>query len=99
MAMTKVAELQYGGDDVWGEIDNLGGAERFRFSLRLLQRITGLSRDAIINAKHELARRKIVELTAVKGEKGCLEADILMPNPEFVVKVTPADEGYCHVEF
>ena len=40
------------GDDLIGAIDNMGGDERFRFTIRGLCHQTGLAHQAVIKAKH-----------------------------------------------
>jgi len=84
--------------DVWGSIANMGDEERFRFSLDSLQRQTGLSRQAAIDAKPQLKKRKIVNWTGAKEGSGSHEADILYPNEDFLVRVIPASQGCVFLE-
>jgi hypothetical protein len=99
--LTKAAQEQGIQPDaeVWGEIANMGDYKRFRFSLARLERITGLSRDALVGAKRELASRKIIKWSRDLRKDGGWDADILMPSENFTVAITPAGEGRCFVRF
>lgn len=104
MALRKTVIEQDGmadmdADDVWGTIANMGDEDRFRFSLERLERDTGLSRPAIVNAKRELASHGIVQWSSHQWDDGGNATDTLAPNPNFVVTVQPAEEGRCYVEF
>ena len=48
-------------EDVMSMIDNFGGEDRFRFSLKCLTKQTGLSRDSAVEAKRFLHRHGIVQ--------------------------------------
>ena len=72
----------------------MGGDDRFRFSLTYLTKETGLTRDSVISAKRWLYRHKIIRW---KGD--LTVTDVLVPNWDFAVVVTPADHGHCWVGF
>ena len=78
-------------DEFWGSLDNMGGEDRFRFSLDRIERDTGLHRGSIVDAKRRLAGLGIVEWKATDT------ADVLFPRDAFRVVVTPASEGCCFV--
>jgi hypothetical protein len=88
-------------DDVQGSIDNMGGEDRWRFSLDSLTRQTGLTRETVVAAKRLLNHRcGIVELTTDEPVPGRgTPADMLIPRWDFRAVVTPAAEGYVRVAF
>lgn len=94
-----VVEEELDSDDFWGSIENLGGCDRFQFSLDELQHKTGLSRPSIIGAKHALHRRGIIEWIANQRRNGADDTDILEPSRSFTVTIKPAGEGRCYVQF
>ena len=99
-ALKKAVEDQEGetdDDEFWGSLDNMGGEDRFRFSLDRLQADTALHRESIVDAKRRLADLGIVEWIGTRS--GADGADILYPNQSFRVVVTPASEGCCHISF
>ena len=69
-------------------------AERFRLSLRYLQGLTGLRRDAIIKAKDTLHHHRIINWSGGDGR-----ADTLPPNWRFAVVETPAGNGRVFLDF
>jgi hypothetical protein len=81
--------------DTWGSIENLGGEDRFAFSLSRLVRETGLTRESLVAAKRELAQHKIIAWRDNTDGR----ADILWPSEDFRVIVTPAGEGRCYLAF
>ncbi len=85
--------------DVWGSIANMGCEDRFRFSLESLQRQTGLTRQAAVDAKRQLSKAKIVKWTGAAERSGSQEADVLYPNEDFQVREIPASQGRCFLEF
>lgn len=86
-------------DDIIGSIENLGGDDRFGFSLTDLVKQTGLTRGSIVKGKRWLHRAGIIEWTEHKNEHGGNERDTLGPNWGFRVVVTPAGDGRCYVAF
>jgi len=97
-ALRKTVEDQEGetnDDDFWGSLDNMGGEDRFRFSLHCLEHVTGLHRESIVDAKRRLASLKIVHWF-----DGDDRGQLLVPNTRFRVVVTPASEkGRVFLEF
>ncbi|MDB5344369.1 MAG: hypothetical protein JWP89_2746 [Schlesneria sp.] len=66
----------------WSELETVKrlemlGSDRFGFSISLLQRRTGLSRDSIIAARHRLAALKMV---CAREGVGHQDSTILIPN-------------------
>lgn len=95
-ALKKAIEDQEGetnNDDFWGSLDNMGGEDRFRFSLDHLQKETGLSRPAIVDAKQKLAKLRMIEWRA------SVTSDVLMPCERFRVRLTPVSPGRVFIEF
>jgi hypothetical protein len=86
-------------EDFWGLLDNMGGHERFRFSLVNIQRQTGLTSSSIVQAKRELKRRKIIDWIGPDRKEGSTSADILWPSSEFQVTVKEAGNNTCYVSF
>jgi hypothetical protein len=86
-------------DNYWLSICEMGGEDRFRFSLAELRKETGLSRHAVIQAKRKLFGHGIIELQSDTRDDGGDAKDILMPSDDFCVTITPAGEGQCYVEF
>ncbi len=101
-AMKAAIERQDGkgldADDFWASLDNIGGADKFRFSLKSLKSETGLSRPAIVDAKRQLASLGIVERIRNTRDGGD-DTDVLFPNQAFRVVVTPKSEGTCTLTF
>lgn len=85
-------------DDFWGSLDNMGGEDRFQFSLDRLERETGLSRPAVVDAKRQLANLGIVEWIRNTRDGGD-DTDVLFPNQAFRVVATPKSEGTCTLTF
>lgn len=83
-------------EEMMGAIDNLGGSERFRFSLDELTRLTGLTRESVVSAKRGLCQHRLVIWTRVDGHQG---ADYLAPDHEFRVVQTPATPGNFWLTF
>jgi hypothetical protein len=93
-------------DDVEASIENMGGDDRFQFSLKWLTEQTGLTHDSVTTAKRLLNHRfGIVQWQGTldgrrPAKKGTIiERDLLVPNWDFRVLVTPASEGRCQVAF
>jgi len=87
-------------DDIIGSIENLGGDDRFEFSLDDLTAQTGLTRDSVVRAKHWLYHQGIVAWSGREPTKGeSTPTDILAANWGFRVVVTPAGDGRCYVAF
>ncbi len=101
-AMKAAIERQDGkgvdADDFWGSLDNMGGADKFRFSLKSLRSETGLSRPAIVDAKRRLASLGIVEWIRNTRDGGD-DTDVLFPNQACRVVVTPKSDGTCTLTF
>ena len=96
-ALKKAAEgeddLEAADDWFWLHLENLGGEDRFRFSLDLIERETGLHRETIVDAKRLLAKLGIIKWTATDT------ADVLFPREAFRVVETPAPEGRVFIAF
>ncbi len=87
-------------DDMIGSIENMGGDERFRFSLRMLKERTGLSRNSIRNGVRLLRNAGVIVWAAGgTGNNGEPRPSILLPNWNFGVLVTPAGQGRCYLAF
>jgi hypothetical protein len=89
-------------EELFGEVSNMGweGEGRFRFSRRYLTAQTGLTKNAIVAAKRRLRQLGIIDWTAGEDqENGGTGCDLLMPNWDFRVVVTPAGEGRCYINF
>jgi hypothetical protein len=103
MMLTAVVEEQDGNgtcaDDLTGSIDNLGGDDRFRFSLAYLQEKTGLSRESAVDGKLWLNRAKIIRRQVCRAEDGGRESDLLVPNMEFHIMQVPAPQGGVFLRF
>jgi hypothetical protein len=95
---TLVCEWQ---DDFRDRLDNMGGDDRFRFSLDWLTERTGLHRESVIQAKRLLNHRfGILKWVGTKPTPGVnTESHLLVPNWEFRVVVKPAGEGRCTLAF
>ena len=93
-------DADYGADEeLIGAIDNLGGDDRFQFSLGWLAQQTGLTRGSVVAGKRCLHARKVVGWTGGRGEDGAAAPDLLVPNWDFRVVVTPASNETCWVAF
>jgi hypothetical protein len=88
-------------DDVQGSIDNMGGDDRWRFSLACLMGQTGLTHDSVTKAKRLLNHHYgIVHWSGAPPTRGQdTPTDILCPNWDFRVIDTPASEGRCWLAF
>ena len=97
-AMKSAIERQDGtgldAEDFWGSLENMGGEDRFRFSIDRLERETGLHRESVVDAKRRLASLKMVDWL-----EGNERGQLLIPNKAFRVVVTPASEGRCFIAF
>ena len=82
-------------------IENIGGQERFKFSLKNLTEQTGLSRETVVSAKRLLNHQfGILRWFGRPPEKGVgTPTDYLGPNHEFRVIVTPVTETTCKISF
>ena len=83
-----------GPDSLLDMVMMYGAEERFRWSITALEKLTGLSPHSVIAAKKTLKRIGIIDWT---GDSGT--ADLLVPDFDFRVSVTPADEGRCTIRF
>jgi hypothetical protein len=89
-----------GQDDVVGAIDNMGGANRFEFSLAYLMKETGLSRESVVLGKRWLAKHGIVRWYGGKGDDGAEVRHKLTPNlSTFRVIATPTSDQKCYLDF
>ena len=87
-------------EDFAAMIENVGGDQRFEFSLDRLVRQTGLSRDSVVTAKRFLCRHGVVEWEGNTPKPGQnTDVDRLVPNWAFRVVVTPASPGKCFLGF
>ncbi len=88
-------------EELAGAIDNMGGDERFRFSLEWLTEQTGLDHKSVTKAKRLLNHKYgIVRWRGAEVKKGeATETDLLLPNWDFRVVVTPAQNGGCFLAF
>lgn len=84
-------------DEFWLQLGNFGDENHFLFSLRNLQQLTGLSKHAIIDAKHSLHRWGFVEHRGRKRDDGGDDTDLLFPSERFVVLHTPVEPGRCYL--
>ena len=82
-----------------GEIEEIGNEDRFRFSLCDLMEHTGLSREGVVAGKHSLMRYGIVNWSGGKDKHGGQRTDSIAPNWNFRVRVRPASEGSCWIDF
>lgn len=87
------------GDDLWGSISNLGGEDRFKFSLVQLEQLTGLDHKSIISAKRELKRRGIIQWYGPQRADGGNDVHMLYPDETFRVVVKPLENNRCIVSF
>jgi hypothetical protein len=88
-------------DNFEGSLDNMGGEDRFRFSLTWLTSQTGLTHDSVVKAKRLLNHRfGIVRWAGTQISPGRdTPTDQLIPNWDFRVVVTPASEGHIYLAF
>lgn len=70
----------------WDTYDDLGGDDRFKWSLNEIQEQTGLSRPSIIEAKASLKRRGVIKWRGSPGSK-----DTIAPNERLRVLSTPVE--------
>jgi hypothetical protein len=103
MTLRAAAEQQDGHgmdvEDIEGAIENMGGDERFCFRLAVELSRIGLSRDGAIQGKRELDRLGIIRITSGDRDDGGTPCDLLVPNSDFRVVVTPVPHGRCYVSF
>ncbi|MCG2685421.1 MAG: hypothetical protein L6306_17600 [Planctomycetales bacterium] len=85
--------------DVIDAIENMGGEDRFRFSLDYLEQQTGLTRESIVSAKRRLHKVGIVQWITGGREDGGDGTDLLVPNWGFRVIITSASKGHCYIGF
>ena len=91
--MSIASAMEQSAEVDWGVLDNYGGEERFALSLDRLTDITGLHRETVVSAKAELHRRRIICWSRKFNKIGGDAADLVAPNPEFVVRFTqPPDK-------
>jgi len=88
-------------NDMQGSIDNLGGKDRFQFSLKSLCEQTGLDHKTVIKAKRMLNHKFGIVDWAGTGNKPeiATTTDLLAPNWHFRVTVIPAGEGLITLAF
>jgi hypothetical protein len=89
-------------EELAGQIDNMDVEDSFRFSLDRLVAYTGLTRESVVMAKRVLNHRHgIVNwLYDHRRQQGTgTPTDMLLPNWDFRVIVTPASEGKCYLTF
>jgi len=112
VVMARLASLKSGAenqdgkglsaDDLEGSIENMGGDDRFRFSLTRLMEYTGLTHDSVTTAKRLLNHRLgILELyyDHRREEGTATPTDLLVPDWDFRVIVTPTDESHYRLAF
>ena len=109
IVLARLAALKHGAmcdgfatteEEVMDQIENMGVEERFRFSLAYLTGQTGLSRETVVVAKRRLHNLGMVRWAGTRPTTGQnTGTDILSPNWEFRVRVTPASEGHIYVAF
>ena len=82
-------------------LDNIGGQERFRLSLKDLTRDTGLTRESVVIAKRMLNHRFGILRWIGEGQKKGVPTptDYLGPNWEFKVIMKPVTETTCTLSF
>jgi hypothetical protein len=87
--------------DLEDSIENMGGDDRFRFSLEFLENQTGLTRHSIVRAKELLNHRfGIVKWSGEGWTPGtATPVDYLVPNWDFRVIETPTSPGKCYLDF
>ncbi len=99
-SLKKVVEEDESGEDWgedWGEAIQEYGEDRFRFSLKSLEKITGLAHHSLIAAKRQLHNAGIIKRFG-QGDAGS-STDLLLPNSDFAVVVSPAESGRCWLDF
>jgi hypothetical protein len=89
-------------EEIIGHIDNLGGDERFRFSVDWLTACTGLSRDSVIAAKQILNHRHGI-LNHYgdhrRQKRVSTPTDMLVPNWDFRCITKSVSEDKCTIVF
>jgi hypothetical protein len=87
-------------------ITGLADPERFRFSLGWLVKQTGLTHDSVTTAKRLLNHDYgVVQWWGTKRPKGRFapgttpSTDLLFPNRDFRIVLTPASNGCCWLDF
>lgn len=85
---------EYNMTELLGHLENLGGDERFAFSLRELTDATGLTRPSVIEAKHTLNQSKLIRWSIGSGGS---DADILAPNWDTEVIEETVEPGRCRI--
>jgi hypothetical protein len=99
-SLKAAAERDDQDDELEGVIENMGGDDRFQFSLTNLEKQTGLTRESIVAAKRWLFRNKIIRLQGCDpDDHDGITKDTIAPNWDFRVIVTPAGEGYIRLNF
>lgn len=78
--------------DLAEHVENLGGDDRFQFSLNNIGRETGLTRETIISAKRNLWRQKIIDWS---GQSDGLSTDVITPNWNSQLMITDTGNGMC----
>jgi hypothetical protein len=103
MSLSGAVERQDGhgadADDVLASIENMGGIDRYQFALSALCRHTGLSRETVVSAKRELARRHIVMWYGGESDDGGNDRHRLVPNEDLRIVTMPGDPGYVRLHF
>jgi DNA-binding MarR family transcriptional regulator len=85
--------------DIEGAIENMGGDDRFSFSLSQITADTGLDRKSVIRAKRELKRLGIIGWYHKRDDPGRHASHMLVPNPKFLIRQTPAKGGGVYLDF
>ena len=82
-------------------LENIGGQQRFLFSLKNLSQQTGLTKESVVAAKRMLNHRfGILRWFGSDQKKGVpTPTDYLGPNHEFRVILTPVTETMCRLSF
>jgi hypothetical protein len=102
VVLGRLMSLKAGAQDdeeLIGAIDNMGGENRFQFSLDWLEGKTGLTRHSLVKAKRRLHKLGIVRWSGGPREDGGSATHLLVPNWDFRVIDTPAGPGKCWVDF
>lgn len=96
MGLHKLASEEYhpdimNDDDPWENLEVIG-EDRFRFSLRKIQKLTGLDHKTASHAKVALGECGIVKIGQRRGFDGNC-TDTLWPNEDFVAKAMRGADG------
>lgn len=93
------ADERLAGNDFFAALEDLGGDERFRFSLDYLERTTGLARNSVIMAKRSLSRLGIINWAGMTPAAGVeTGTDALSPNLDLQIRVAPTEPPYVYID-